>query len=163
MLEFINQNWGFFLKVVISHAVTYILCGMFFYKVNNYKEELIDKNKGLLGMKWRKADSVQMKLVPIFQLLRGALLGIVLVIIKDAVYDTSFGFLKLFVVLFITGLINVYQPAPDSIEGYIYIEPEKGLSVKDIIGGNIEIATQIMLFSVIVTTNWSALFSRLFG
>ena len=157
MLEFISQNWGFFLKVVIAHAVTYVLCGMFFYKVNNYKDDLIDKNKGLLGMKWRKVDSVQFKLVPIFQVLRGALLGIVLVIIKDAVYDTSFGFLKLFVILFITGLINVYQPAPDSIEGYIYIEQEKGLAVKDILGGNIEIITQIMFFSIIVTTNWRGL------
>ena len=163
MLEFISQNIGFFFKVVIAHTVTYMLCGMFFYKVNNYKEELIDKNKGLNGAKWRNQSDKVYKLVPVFQLLRGALLGIVLLIIKDAVYDTSFGFLKLFVVLFITGLINVYQPAPDSIEGYIYIEPEKGLTAKDMIGGNVEIATQIMLFSIIVTTNWSALLGRLFG
>ena len=163
MLEFISQNIGFFFKVVITHAVTYILCGMFFYKVNNYKEELIDKNKGLNGAKWRSPSDKVYQLIPILQLLRGALLGIVLVIIKNAVYDVSFGFLKLFVVLFVTGLINVYQPAPDSIEGYIYIEPEKGLTAKDIIGGNVEIATQIMLFSIIVTTNWGALFSRLVG
>ena len=123
----------------------------------------MDKNKGLNGAKWRSQSDEVYKLIPIFQLLRGALLGIVLVIIKDAIYDVRFGFLKLFVILIITGLINVYQPAPDSIEGYIYIEPEKGLIAKDIIGGNLETATQIMLFSIIVTTNWRALFSRLFG
>jgi F0F1-type ATP synthase assembly protein I len=161
MLEFISQSWGFFLKVVIAHVVTYMLCGMFFYKVNHYKEELIDKQKGLNGAKWRSQSDNVYKLVPLFQLLRGALLGIVLVIIKDAVYDTSFGFLKLFLILFITGLINVYQPAPDSIEGHIYIEPEKGLTLKERLGGNIEIAVQIMLFSIIVTTNWGTLFSRL--
>ena len=163
MLEFASQNIGFFFKVVIAHAVTYMLCGMVFYKVNNYKEELIDKNKGLQGAKWRSQSDKVFRLIPVFQLLRGILLGLVLLIIKDAVYDVSFGFLKLFVILFITGLINVYQPATDSIEGYIYIEPEKGLTTKDIIGGKVEIATQIMLFSIIVTTNWSTLFSRLFG
>ena len=162
MLEFICQHWGFFLKVVLAHAITYMLCGMFFYKVNDYKKELIDKDKGLNGAKWRSQSDKVYKLIPLYQLLRGALLGIVLVIIKDAIYDTSFGFLKLFVILFITGLINVYQPAPDSIEGHIYIEPEKDLTLKDRLGGNIEIAIQIMLFSIIVTTNWSALFSRLF-
>ena len=154
MLDFINQNGGFFLKVVITHAVTYMLCGMLFYKVNNYKEELIDKQKGLSGAKWRSPNDKVYKLIPLFQLLRGVLLGIVLVIIKDVVYDTSFGFLKLFVILIITGLINVYQPAPDSIEGHIYIEPEKDLTLKDRLGGNIEIAVQIMLFSIIVTINW---------
>ena len=69
-------------------------------------------------------DSFVLKLMPVFQIFRGILLGIVLLIIKDAVIDTNFGFLKLFLILAIMGLFNVYKPAPDSIEGFIYLKPE---------------------------------------
>lgn len=159
MSDFISQNIGFFLKVVFTHAITYTLCGIIFYKLNNYKD-LIAENKGI---RWRSQRSLIFRLAPVFQILRGILFGIVLLIIRDVVVDTSFGFLKLFFILATTGLINVYQPAVDSIEGFIYMEPEKGLTFKEIIGGNIEVLTQILLFSIIVTTNWGELVSRLFG
>ena len=162
MLEFLSGNIGFFLKVVITHVVTYTVCGMIFYKVNNYSE-LISQNKGLWGMNWRNKSSLILRMAPAFQILRGILLGIVLVLIQDSIIGTSFGFVRLFVILIITGLINVYQPAPDSIEGFIYIKPDDNLTFKEVIGGNIEIATQILLFSVVVVTNWSGLAHRLFG
>jgi hypothetical protein len=159
MLEYINENIGFFLKVVITHVVTYILCGTVFYRLNNYGE-WIKKDKPFV---WRSMDSLIFKLAPVFQILRGILFGIVLLLIKDSIIDTNFGFLKLFSILTIVGLFNTYQPSHGSIEGFIYIKPDEDISIRQDIGGFLEVLTQIFIFSVIVTTNWRELISSLFG
>ena len=156
MIEYFIENIGFFLKVVIIHVVTYCVCGVVFFHINNY-QEWIDKNKGL---NWRKMDSLIFRLAPVIQIFRGVLFGIVLLLIKDAVIDTNFGFIKLFAILAILGLFNVYQPAPGSIEGFIYIKPEDDPPPKrKQIGAMFEILIQIFIFSVIVTTNWTELFN----
>ena len=160
MLEYISENIGFFLKVLITHVVTYTLCGMFFYKINKYKAELIDKNKGI---DWRSMDDPIFQWSPLFQILRGILLGIVLLLIKDIIIDTNFGFLKLFTILTITGLINVYSPAPASIEGFIYLKPDNSIPLRVSIGSIFEIIIQIFIFSIIVTTKWSELWNKLFS
>jgi len=158
MLEYISENIGFFLKVVITHAVTYTLCGMFFYKINNY-QELIKNDKPFI---WRSMDDKIFQWAIAFQLLRGILFGIVLLMIKDSVIDTNFGFLKLFSILIIVGLYNTYGPSPGSIEGFIYIKPDGEITFRQSIGGHIEIFIQIFIFSVIVTTNWTELWNQLF-
>ena len=106
MLEYINENIGFFLKVVFTHVITYCVCGMISYRINNYKE-WIEKNQ---GVNWRDKNSLIFQLSPVFQILRGILFGIVLLLIKDVIIDTNLGFLKLFVILTILGLFNVYSP-----------------------------------------------------
>ena len=157
------ENIGFFLKVVISHVVTYTLCGMFFYKVNNYAE-WIKKDKPFV---WRKMNDPIFQWAPAFQIIRGILFGIVLLLFKDTIVDSNLGFLKLFFILTIVGLFNVYQPSPGSIEGFIYIKPDdEKLSLKEKIrefSSISEILIQILIFSVIVTTNWTELWNRLFG
>ena len=161
MVEYISENIGFFIKVVVTHVLTYTVCGMIFYKINNYKE-LVENNK---PFEWRSKtgrDGIIWRLVPVFQIFRGILFGIVLLLIKDTIIDTNLGFIKLFSILTIVGLLNVYQPSPGSIEGFIYIKPDKEITFRQSIGGYIEIMIQILIFSIIVCTNWKELWSKIF-
>ncbi|MCL2035302.1 MAG: hypothetical protein FWG94_11335 [Oscillospiraceae bacterium] len=161
MIEYIGENIGFFLKVVFTHVITYCVCGMIAYKVNNYKE-LLESNKWFEN--WRSQDSLIFKLSPVIQIFRGILFGIVLLIIKDVVIDTNFGFLKLFLILAIIGLFNVYSPAPASIEGFIYIDSkDDNTTLRQSIGSIMEILIQILIFSIIVCTNWTELISGIFN
>ena len=162
MLEYINENIGFFLKVVFTHVITYCVCGMISYRINNYKE-WIEKNQ---GVNWRDKNSLIFQLSPVFQILRGILFGIVLLLIKDVIIDTNLGFLKLFVILTILGLFNVYSPAPASIEEFIYVKPpppDELPPVRQQVGAILEIIIQIFIFSIIVCTNWTELFNRIFN
>jgi len=168
MLEYINENIGFFLKVVITHFLTYTVCGLVFFKLNGYSEWV----KNDYPFAWRNVDSLIFRLAPIFQIFRGILFGIVLLLIKDSVIDTNFGFLKLFTILAIMGIFNTYGPAEGSIEGFIYRKPVENIPLINGkvlpdwwigIRGLLEVLTQVFIFSVIVTTNWRELISRLFG
>jgi len=163
VLEYVSENIGFFLKVVITHAVTYTLCGLFFYKVNNYAE-WIKKDKPFV---WRKMEDPIFRWVIGFQIIRGILFGIVLLLFKDTIVGVNFGFLKLFFILIILGLFNVYQPSPGSIEGFIFIRPDdEKLTLKEKfreIRSISEILIQILIFSIIVTINWIELWNKLFS
>jgi hypothetical protein len=168
MIEYINENIEFFLKIVITHFVTYTLCGMVFYKLNNYGEWV----KNDFPFAWRSNNSLIFRLAPVFQIFRGILFGIVLLLIKDSIIDTNFGFLKLFTILSIVGIFNTYGPAEGSIEGFIYRKPVENIPLihgKALpnwwisVRGLLEVLTQIFIFSVIVTTNWRELISKLFG
>jgi hypothetical protein len=168
MLEYINENIGFFIKVVVTHVLTYTVCGMVFFKLNDYGEWI----KKDFPFAWRKNDSLIYRLAPVFQILRGILFGIVLLLIKDSIIDTNFGFLKLFAILAIVGIFNTYGPAEGSIEGFIFRKPVENIPLIKgkvlpnwwiSIRGLLEVLIQIFIFSVIVTTNWRELISGLFG
>jgi hypothetical protein len=57
---------------------------------------------------------------PLFQPIRGALFGIVIYLLRDLILERKRGWLTLWAVLAIVGVISPFGAAPASIEGMIY-------------------------------------------
>ena len=57
---------------------------------------------------------------PLFQLLRGFLFGIVFYALRDVVFPRKYGWLTMWLVLVIVGVISPFGAAPSSIEGVLY-------------------------------------------
>jgi hypothetical protein len=149
-----KENTQFFLKVVITHVFTYILCGTIAMNLFNYWEWIHEQSN------WRGTDDIILQLSLVFQILRGILYGIVILILKDTIIYSKYGVLKLYVILIIIGIFNTPAPSPMSIEQFIYQKIGDG-PLNIMIGGMLEIMIQNLLFCVIVCTKWKELKNKM--
>lgn len=141
-----KEKTKFIIKVTISHFVTYMICGMIAMPLFNYLDTLAGSTAMISG------DDLMAKaaLVPLCQILRGVLFGIVLLLIKDAFIDKKLGWLRLWIIILILSFFNTPAPSPGSIEGFLYLAPATEPLLFQI-GGNLEIFVQTLLFSILVT------------
>jgi len=142
---FSNEKLRFLVKVVLAHFITYMVCGVIAFNLFNYGDLV-----GLLGFK--PMEEVTLPVIVTGQIVRGILFGIAIWWIKDSLIGKKLGWLKLWGVLIILGILNTYGPNMGSIEGMIFLDlsnfedvPVSGLL------SLVEIALQPLLFSVIVT------------
>lgn len=134
----------FITKVVITHVLTYVICGIVFSQIFNYQSSLAESTNK------RDMNSLMVQMAPLFQIIRGILYGIVLWWIKDGFMSRRYGWLRLWLILIIIGIFNTPATAPFSIEEFIYVMPsDEPLSIQ--LGGLLEILVQTLLFSIIVT------------
>jgi hypothetical protein len=84
---------------------------------------------------------------PLLQVIRGALFGIVIFLLRDVVLERKHGWLTLWAVLVIVGVISPFGAAPASIEGMIYTT----LPLWFHINGLPEILLQSLLLAVVAT------------
>ena len=138
-----NNNLKFILKTTGIHVLTYILCGIIFSTIFDYHslftiEGVDDFMKEVGGS--------STLLGPLVQVIRGLLFGAVLLLFKDTFIGEKYGWLKLWAILSIIGIINTPSPAPFSIEGIIYTKLPLEFHLK----GAPEILIQTFLFSYLL-------------
>lgn len=104
-------------KSAIVHTATYLIFGMFAFYGFDYTE---DFSSGLLAGYMRPATEPIIMLGPVFQPIRGALFGIVFYLLADILFTQNLGWLKMWVMLIIIGILSPFGPSPGSIEGAIY-------------------------------------------
>ncbi|ULQ58518.1 hypothetical protein K7I13_08000 [Brucepastera parasyntrophica] len=138
-----KENFKFVLRVTVIHIVTYILCGMVFSLVFNYKE-LFQLGNAEYFM--RPFDSISSLIGPVIQIVRGLLFGLVLLRLKESVIETKRGWLKLWAIIVVIGIINTPGPGFSSIEGIVYTQLPLEIHIK----GAPEILVQTLLFSCLV-------------
>lgn len=138
-----KENTRFVLRVTVTHVVTYILCGIVFMTLFHY-DELYQYGNTKYFM--RPVDSASSLAGPVFQIIRGLLFGFVLLLLKKSVIETTYGWLKLWGIIAVIGIINTPGPAPCSIEGIIYTQLPLAFHIK----GAPEILIQTLLFSFMV-------------
>ena len=109
--------WKYVTKVTIYHMVTYFVCGIIFSTLFNYREVF---NEGCMAYYMYPVDSTNTMMGPLFQVVRGLLFGVVLLLLRDYIRTEKWGFLKLYALLLVIGVINIAGAAPSSIEGMIY-------------------------------------------
>lgn len=137
----LKERNKFIFKITIIHIITYVVCGITFMLLFDYQSTLSDA-----GM--RDTNSLIVGLAPVFQILRGALFGIVLWLFRNSFINNKYGWLIIWVMIVIVGIFNTPSTAPGSIEYFIYYEPVSELWNLDL-GGMLEILTQTFLFSTI--------------
>lgn len=137
--------WQYVTKVTIYHMVTYIVCGIIFSNLFNYSELF---NEGCMATYMYPVSSTNTMMGPLFQVVRGLLFGLVLLLLRDYIRTEKLGFLKLYALILVLGIINTPGPAPSSIEGMIYTKVPWIVHLK----GAPEIVVQTFLFAWWVST-----------
>ena len=136
--------WLYVTKVTIYHVFTYIVCGIIFSTLFNYSELF---NEGCMQYYMHPVDSTNTMMGPLFQVIRGVIFGMVLLLLREYIRTEKLGFLKLYALIFVFGIINTPGPAPSSIEGMIYTQVPWMVHLK----GAPEIMVQTFLFAWMVS------------
>lgn len=136
--------WTIILKTALTHTVTYFLMGLAALALLGYADKYADP---AIAVYMRQTTHPLVAAGPLLQVIRGALFGIVIFLLRDVVLERKNGWLTLWAVLTIVGVLSPFGAAPASIEGMIYTT----LPLWFHINGLPEILLQSLLLSVVAT------------
>lgn len=136
----LKENFKFISKIMLIHVLTYMICGITFSIFFSYQESL-EVTDGMRDM-----SNIMVQLSPIFQVGRGILFGLVLLLIRNSFHTKRYEWLKLWFIIAVIGIFNTPATAPFSIEEFIYCEPSN-MAWNLQLGGLAEILIQTLLFS----------------
>ena len=105
------------LKTTVVHTVTYFVIGLISFLLLDYSAKYADP---VVANFMRQTDHPLVAAGPAFQVLRGLLFGIVFYALRDVIFPQKRGWLTLWLVLVIVGVLCAFGPTPGSIEGMIY-------------------------------------------
>ena len=137
------SNTRYVIRVTVYHIITYIVAGIVFSSLFNYQELF---QLGNTAYFMRPVDSSSSLIGPAFQIVRGILFGLICLLFRPYIKEDKLGYLKLFLILLVIGIINTPGPAPGSIEGWIYTQLPWQIHVF----GLPEVVVQVFVFSYLV-------------
>lgn len=142
MKEFLRKHdlIPFLLRFLTVHTLAYLLFGIFFMIVSRYFEHF--KSDPIFSQVMKPEDALTVRLAPLVQLFRGALLGLAIYPFRQIILEPKFGWIKLFFLLFVLTSIGAVITGPGSIEGFLYTR----FSYNPLIGYP-EVALQMLSFS----------------
>lgn len=143
-VNIVNEKMKFVIKATVAHFVSYLICGLIFSKVFNY-EVLFQLDNVKYFM--RDAYGNSSLIGPFVQILRGAIIGCILLILKDNVLKKKNAWLYLWILFAGLGIICTPSASPASIEGIIYSQLPLEFHLKTAP----EVFVQTLLFSLWVT------------
>jgi len=108
---------GLIVKSTLVHSVTYFLVGLLAFTLLDYSQRFAE---GGLELLMRPTDHPLVMAGPLFQPLRGMLFGAAFYLLREAYFPIMNGWLRMWAVLVIVGILSPFGPAPGSIEGFIY-------------------------------------------
>ncbi len=130
----------FTLRYIAVHTLTYLAFGIFFMLVSRYFKYF--KSDPIFDLVMKPSESLSVRLAPLIQILRGALLALAIYPFHEVISGRKRGFVKLSFLLFILTSIGAVITGPGSIEGFLYTR----FSFNPLIGYP-EIALQILASS----------------
>lgn len=105
------------LRATLVHTITYFVVGALSFTLLDYSARFADP--AVAGM-MRQTDHPLVAAGPLFQVLRGFLFGILFYALRDVIFPRKRGWLTLWLVLVIAGILSPFGAAPSSIEGMVY-------------------------------------------
>ena len=105
------------LKTAIVHTVAYFLMGLLAFTLLDYAGRFADPT---VAKFMRQASDPLVASGPLFQVVRGLLFGIAFYPLREIVFARKNGWLVLWLVLVVVGILSPFGAAPSSIEGMIY-------------------------------------------
>jgi hypothetical protein len=104
-------------KATLVHTVTYFIIGFLSFMFLDYTAKYADP---IVANFMRQTDHPLVAAGPAFQILRGFLFGIVFYALREIIFPQKRGWLTLWLVLLIVGILSPFGPSPSSIEGVLY-------------------------------------------
>ena len=109
--------WPITLKSIVVHTITYFVMGLLAFTLFDYRTNYADPN---LSMLMRQTDDPWVMVGPAFQPIRGFLFGVAFYLLRSSLFGRKYGWLTLWAVLVIVGILSTFGPTPGSIEGLLY-------------------------------------------
>ena len=104
-------------KTVVTHTVTYFLVGLAAFWCFDYAGKFA--GPGVRSL-MRQTDEPLVMAGPMFQPIRGLLFGFVFYLLREPIFGARKGWLMLWLVLVVVGILGTFGPAPGSLEGMVY-------------------------------------------
>ncbi len=130
-------------KTVAVHTITYFAFGLLALLFVGYGSLYAETSLTLL---MRQTNSPLVMAGPLFQPIRGLLFAIVFYLLRDVLFKKQRGWLIMWIVLVVVGVIDTFGPAPGSIEGFIYTIIPIGVQLK----GLPEVVLQTLVLSAVL-------------
>ncbi len=108
---------GVTVKTLVIHTVTYFIVGLLASLLLDYARFFSESSLNLI---MRPTSDPWVMAGPLFQPVRGILFGIVFYLLREPFFEKKNGWLVMWLVLVLVGIIGVFGPAPGSLEGMIY-------------------------------------------
>ena len=131
------------LKTIVVHTVTYFLLGVISFAFFDYAT--LYSGPGVAQFLRPTSDPLVMA-GPLFQPIRGLLLGVVLYLLREPFFARGKGWLTLWATLVVVGILSPYVAAPGSLEGLIYTTVPLSFHLTSLP----EVVLQTLLFSVVL-------------
>ena len=126
-------------KTTAVHTLTYFVFGLMAYTLFNYSASFADP---ALSSLMRQTEDPLVQAGVLFQPLRGILFGLVFYMLRDALFPKKNGWMIIWIMLVVIGIISTFGTAPGSIEGFIYTKASSSLW-----GGGLEVYAQSFVLS----------------
>jgi hypothetical protein len=105
------------LKTIVVHTLTYFVVGLVSFALLDYTNLYAGP---VVGQFLRPTSDRLVTAGPLFQPLRGLLLGAVLFLLREPLFHRRRGWLSLWATLVVIGILSPYVAAPGSLEGLVY-------------------------------------------
>lgn len=136
--------WSILYRTIVSHTVTYFATGVVAAIVLGYANRMVRPDVVRLI---RPITEPILIAAPLLQPLRAALLAIVFWLLRDVLFGQRNGWLILWSMLVVVGILTPFSASWGGIEGMIFFN----LPLRDHIVGWPEVFAQTLLLSVILT------------
>jgi len=137
--SFVETAW----KTIVVHTVTYFLLGLVSFILFDYSARFADP---VIAQYFRSPSDPIVNAGPLFQPIRGLLLGAILFLLQEPFFHRRYGWLTLWATLVVVGILSPYIGAPGSLEGFIYTKVPIALQLTLLP----EVILQTLLFSAII-------------
>jgi hypothetical protein len=104
-------------KTIATHTVTYFIMGLLASTILDYARFFAESS---LNLMMRQTSDPWVMAGPLFQPIRGILFGIVFYLLREPFFGKENGWLVMWTVLVVVGIIGTFGPAPGSLEGMLY-------------------------------------------
>lgn len=135
--------WSIALKSAVVHTITYFVMGLLAFTFFDYSAKYADPG---LRMLMRQTDDPWIMAGPLFQPIRGFLFGVAFYLLRGSLFGKKNGWLVMWAVLVIVGILSTFGPSPGSIEGILYTVIPLPLQVM----GLPEVLLQALLLSALL-------------
>ncbi len=130
-------------KTIVAHTVTYFVIGVLAFFVFDYPHLYAETELRFL---MRPTSDPVVMAGSLFQPIRGLLFGALLFMLRETFFAVRWGWLRLWLVLVVVGIIGPPGPAPGSLEGMIFTKIPLSVQLK----GLPEVVLQTLVFSRIL-------------
>jgi hypothetical protein len=128
-------------KTTLVHTVTYFLTGLLALYFLDYTARFADPQ---VATYMRQTDTPWVAAGPLFQVVRGLLFGWAFFLLRQVVFARKSGWLIMWLVLVMIGILSPFGAAPGSIEGAVYTN----LPIMTHVIGLPEVLLQALLLAV---------------
>jgi hypothetical protein len=136
--------WSILYRTIITHSVTYFLIGILASIFLGYSERMLRPD---IAPIIRQITDPILIVSPWIQPIRALLLAIVFYLLKDVLFNPKNGWLVMWIMLAVVGVLSPFGASWGSIEGMIFFS----LPIVDHIVGWPEVFLQTLLLSTILT------------